>query len=112
LPVYPKDQTEPRKSGRPFLRTPAAAAYLNVGQSTLEKLRCFGGGPQYSKLGPKLIIYDPDVLDAYAADRARQSTSQENPDPEARRAEAQIRRGRLPKPRRLAELAGGDGHAD
>ncbi len=29
------------------IRTKAAAAYLGISKSTLDKLRCFGGGPVF-----------------------------------------------------------------
>jgi predicted DNA-binding transcriptional regulator AlpA len=104
VPNNPKnsiDQAEtnsPRSSGRPFLRTPAAAQYLNIGKSTLEKWRCTGEGPRYAALGSRVIIYNPDELDRYAEERLRQSTApqEQPPDPVARRAAEQIRRGRLP----------------
>ena len=36
------------------MRAPQAAAYTRVAESTLAKLRCYGGGPRFAKLGPRL----------------------------------------------------------
>jgi hypothetical protein len=58
-----------------WLRTPDAALYLAVGISTLNKLRVWGGGPAYSKLGAT-VVYDVADLDAWAAARKVRSTSQ------------------------------------
>ena len=58
------------------MRSPEAAAYLRMAESTLAKLRCYGGGPRYSKVGPRLVIYDRADLDAYLADRMCRSTSE------------------------------------
>ncbi len=55
------------------IRTKAAAAYLGISKSTLDKLRCFGGGPVFAKLG-RAVIYNTDDLDAWLAERRRTST--------------------------------------
>jgi len=60
---------------RPKLRTAEAAKYLGLGVSTLEKLRVFGGGPTYYKLGQKVVVYDPNDLDAWMTSNRRSSTS-------------------------------------
>jgi predicted DNA-binding transcriptional regulator AlpA len=58
-----------------LLRTIEAAMLLGLAPSTLEKLRCSGGGPRYSKLGPKAVAYfEQDLLD-WAKSNARYSTS-------------------------------------
>lgn len=59
------------------LRTKEAAAYLGLSASTLNKLRCFGGGPRYFKLG-KPVVYAVSDLDAWMVARARASTWAEN----------------------------------
>ena len=59
---------------RKKLRTAEAAAYCGLGISTLEKLRVFGGGPAYFKLG-KAVVYDPADLDAWMTANRRNSTS-------------------------------------
>lgn len=61
-------------SSLPKLRTPAAAAYSGIGESTLEKLRLTGGGPPYMKVG-KVVLYDPNDLDTWLASHRRRSTS-------------------------------------
>jgi predicted DNA-binding transcriptional regulator AlpA len=61
---------------RRWLRAPAAAAYLGVGASTLNKLRLTGGGPIYSKLLGGVVLYDVADLDAWAEARKVRSTSQ------------------------------------
>ena len=40
------------------------------------KLRCYGGGPAYYKLG-KSVLYDPRVVDDWLAGKQRTSTSDE-----------------------------------
>jgi hypothetical protein len=57
------------------LRTPAAAAYLGLSASTLEKMRIFGGGPVYSKAGPKIVVYRIADLNEWLQARRRTSTS-------------------------------------
>jgi hypothetical protein len=60
---------------RRWVRTPAAAAHAGASTSTFEKYRIHGGGPPYCKLGPKLVVYDLDILDAWLEARRRSSTS-------------------------------------
>ena len=62
------------KSNRPKLRTPAAAKYSGLAESTLEKLRVHGGGCPYMRVG-RVVVYDPDDLDAWLASHKRRSTS-------------------------------------
>jgi hypothetical protein len=57
------------------LRTPAAADYVGLSASTLEKLRLTGGGPIYEKAGPKIVVYKIENLDAWLSARRRTSTS-------------------------------------
>lgn len=59
---------------RRMLRTPEAANYCGSSTSTLEKLRLYGGGPRYSKLGRR-VVYSPEDLDAWLAANRRVSTS-------------------------------------
>lgn len=47
-----------------ILRVPQAAEYLGVSKSLLDKLRCYGGGPTYAKLGAS-VIYSTDDLDSW-----------------------------------------------
>lgn len=59
---------------RPKLRTGAAALYTGLAESTLEKLRVSGDGPIYIRVG-RVVIYDPDDLDAWFESHKRRSTS-------------------------------------
>lgn len=59
-----------------YLRTPDAAAYLGIGQSTLERKRIDGTGPKFRRLGAKIVTYFKDDLDAWAGEQVRQSTSE------------------------------------
>ena len=59
-----------------YLRTPGAAAYLGVGQSTLERKRIDGTGPKFRRLGAKIITYAIDDLDAWASEQIHRSTSE------------------------------------
>ena len=58
------------------MRPRQAAEYLGLAPGTLAKMRLRGDGPPYSKVGPRAVIYDIQILDAYAADRMRRSTSE------------------------------------
>lgn len=64
------------KTRRKYHRPPGAAGHLEVGISTLAKWRMAGTGPKFKKLGSKIVIYDEDDLDEYAAARTISSTSQ------------------------------------
>ena len=61
-------------SHRPKLRTRDAATYTVFAKSTLEKLRVTGGGAPYIRIG-RVVLYDPDDLDAWLAAHRRKSTS-------------------------------------
>jgi predicted DNA-binding transcriptional regulator AlpA len=56
-----------------FIRVEEAAEYVGLSKSSLDKLRCFGGGPRYSKLG-RPVVYAVADLDAWVAERGRSST--------------------------------------
>lgn len=56
------------------LRTPDAAQYVGLSQSTMEKARLSGTGPRYSKLG-KAVVYAIDDLEAWTRAGLRSSTS-------------------------------------
>ena len=64
----------PREPAR-WLRVPDAASHLGIGLGTLNKLRTYGGGPKYAKVGA-VVIYDAADLDAWATDRKVGSTSE------------------------------------
>ncbi len=57
-----------------FVRTHDAAAFLGLSGRTLEKHRCTGTGPVFRKLGGR-VVYAIDDLEAWAAELARNSTS-------------------------------------
>jgi excisionase family DNA binding protein len=57
------------------LRTTEAASYLGVSESYLNKLRVYGGGPEFLKMG-KRVSYDRTDLDSWMAARKRRSTSE------------------------------------
>ena len=56
------------------LRVQAAAKHLGLSVSTLNKLRVFGGGPVFLKLGRR-VAYDVADLDEWLASKRRSSTS-------------------------------------
>lgn len=62
------------KNSEQYLRTPAAAEYLSISKSTLDKLRLTGGGPAYSSLG-RVIVYRLGDLDDWVTSHKRLSTS-------------------------------------
>src|SRR6187431_3303148 len=51
-----------------------AAEHLGLSASTLNKLRCAGGGPLFIKIGAQ-VLYEVADLDAWAASFKRRSTS-------------------------------------
>jgi excisionase family DNA binding protein len=55
------------------IRVKEAAAYIGISKSSLDKLRCFGGGPRFYKLG-RSVVYNTADLDEWVAERARTST--------------------------------------
>ena len=57
-----------------YLRTAAAAAYVGLTKSTLEKKRLTGDGPIFSSLN-RIVVYSRDDLDNWVASRRRRSTS-------------------------------------
>jgi excisionase family DNA binding protein len=59
-----------------WLTTIEAAKYLKVSKSFLDKLRVYGGGPLFVRLGPRKILYRQGDLDAWMAARVFNSTSQ------------------------------------
>lgn len=58
------------------MRTPAAAAYVALAESTLTKLRLRGDGPPFVKVGPRAVAYRKADLDAWLDARVRRSTSE------------------------------------
>jgi hypothetical protein len=68
------DNSQSRALG-PRLRTPAAAKYLGIAESTLEKMRVSGAGPEYEVVG-KAVVYSIPALEDYLAQRRVRSTSE------------------------------------
>jgi predicted DNA-binding transcriptional regulator AlpA len=60
---------------RKMLKAPAAAAYCGSSASTFAKLRLYGGGPMFLKLGRR-VVYHPGDLDRWLAEHRRASTSE------------------------------------
>ncbi len=60
------------------LDTRAAASHIGMSKSSLEKLRVYGGGPRYMKLG-HLVRYRPTDLDVWMEERTISSTSERAP---------------------------------
>jgi hypothetical protein len=58
----------------PFLRTQEAARFIGVSSRTLEKHRIYGTGPNYSKVGGRIIYAVRDLRD-WAERGARRATS-------------------------------------
>ena len=58
--------------------TNAAAVYLGVSPSYLEKLRVAGGGPTFIRVGRR-VVYRQSDLDRFLDERAVRSTSEANP---------------------------------
>jgi hypothetical protein len=58
----------------PFLRTKEAARFIGVSSRTLEKHRTYGTGPNYSKIGGR-IIYAVTDLGEWVERGARRATS-------------------------------------
>lgn len=59
-----------------YLRTPEAAKYLGIGQSTLERKRVDGSGPTFRQLGARIVAYAVADLDAWASQQVLNSTSE------------------------------------
>jgi len=57
-----------------YMTTTEAAQHLRLSPSTLAKYRVHGSGPQFLKLGKK-VVYEKADLDAWATERSRASTS-------------------------------------
>lgn len=71
--------TADNASANERMKTHAAAAYLGVGTSTLEKTRLTGDGPPYIKLGVgkgARVVYERSDLDDWMAAMKRRSTSE------------------------------------
>jgi hypothetical protein len=58
------------------MRRRHAAKYLGVSVGFLEKCACRGTGPPYLRLSARLVVYEVDALDAWAAARRVRNTSE------------------------------------
>ncbi len=58
-----------------YVDTSSAAKYAKLSVSTLEKMRVFGGGPRFMKLGRR-VVYSTHALDQWLGERECGSTSE------------------------------------
>jgi hypothetical protein len=56
-----------------YVGTHEAARLIGLSARTLEKYRCYGGGPVYLKIGGRVVYRQAD-LEAWARQTARRST--------------------------------------
>lgn len=75
-PATPKlcPQPAPVDPQKRKMRTKEAAHYVGLSPSTLEKMRVYGGGCRYTKLG-RVVVYDVADLDSWVAQNSRTTTS-------------------------------------
>jgi len=67
------------KTGQgPWLRVPEAARYAGLSATTLNKLRCYGGGPRYVRQG-RSILYRQDWCDEWLVKGVARSTAEYEP---------------------------------
>jgi predicted DNA-binding transcriptional regulator AlpA len=57
------------------LNTKEAAQYIGLSKSSLDKLRIYGGGPLFIKVGAR-IVYDRTDIDSWLASKKIANTSQ------------------------------------
>jgi predicted DNA-binding transcriptional regulator AlpA len=74
-----KSENSPGANNQPdrgcvYLTPPEAAAFTRLAVQTLAKLRCEGGGPQYVKVGRR-VVYPMSALRGWMDARVRSSTS-------------------------------------
>ncbi|KAB7645552.1 helix-turn-helix domain-containing protein [Polymorphobacter fuscus] len=74
--AFPKLPVELPSGARPALNTEQAAAYCGLAATTMETLRCRGGGPRFVRYGRKAIRYVMSDLDQWMAARTVGSTSE------------------------------------
>ena len=63
-----------------LLRPQQAAALLGLSVQTLAKYRLTGDGPPFVKVGPRVVAYRLDALEAWIVSRTRRSTSDRGED--------------------------------
>jgi hypothetical protein len=57
----------------------AAAAWLGLSKSTLDKMRCYGVGPRFIRATGRAVRYDPADLAEFAQGRRQLRTTDPNP---------------------------------
>jgi excisionase family DNA binding protein len=67
---------ESAKPHRPPMTVEEAAAYLGLRVGYLNKRRVSGGGPEFYKIGGR-VLYSPAKLDNWLESHSRRSTSHE-----------------------------------
>ena len=65
----------------PWMRVAEAAAYTRVSESTLNKLRVYGGGPKFTKRG-RTVFYRRSWCDEWFTSGLATSTSAYQPAPD------------------------------
>ena len=60
-------------ANRKYLAAEDASAYLRLSKAQLAKLRCYGGGPTYARLGSR-IVYRVEDLDRWVEGRLMRAT--------------------------------------
>ena len=74
VPSHASTLAADQLSGDKLLPVHQAADLLGISSQTLNKWRVTGGGPEFVKLGRR-VLYRRDALDRFVADRARPHTS-------------------------------------
>ena len=77
-PQSPLSRDKPPKLVH-LLDVRAAAAWLGLSKSTLDKMRCYGVGPRFIRATGRAVRYDPADLAAFAAGRRQLRTTDEVP---------------------------------
>jgi hypothetical protein len=67
--------SDPQESAMQTLNVIQAATYSNLSKSSLNKLRVYGGGPLYIKVGAR-VVYDRVDLDTWLIGKKVANTSQ------------------------------------
>jgi hypothetical protein len=70
------DQARRVEADDPLLKPKEAAEHIRSSKSYLDKLRCYGGGPEYVRLGKRKVLYRKSALDSWARQRRYSSTSE------------------------------------
>jgi len=63
-------------AGVGYLTVEAAALFLSLSKSHLDRLRCVGGGPKYCRVGSHAIRYAVDDLRAWMEARVVTNTAE------------------------------------